>query len=1206
MSSNPIFSPKRVSGIVRVGRLLGASLLLAGLAAGAQESRRPRTVRTSNHPIVDLRYPVIQVQAMLRKQLSGLSSTLARLDPISFSARTGAVRVSGAIITPASELFADAEPAPGTARGRGGAKSVQVEFNVSFLPSVRFSGDGDSWVTVHFQSVTVNGQDFLPLFPVAAKLMASMLADDRFSSFIENDESAVANRHGPVGIAPPSPDLSVRVDSFLRRKNIRIREADREIDLRLKLDQLIEAKTLRAAEGDVGGDSLEDWLAGLRLWRFGPEAIRTDETPRIGPDELAEPAEAERVFRLVIGKGRPSDRWEQRDQEEIAEDRAFVANLTAAETARLANPAALLSEVDERLAAGLEGVTGVLLSDQDQGELKRFKIWLKQHIKDELDATKSPLFFDDPENQVEATRLALRMEIDSFISHLARRADDQARIRAAIAQLPAGTQEPVVELRVGQGILNSLLRNLRAVDVAGKPLFREVSLDLRPDLPGLEVRGYLQMNFGGWANDLDQAVARALNRAAGDLVEFSVTARTFLDPKGILRVSLDKAAIGTGEGRIVLRDSGRNGHLLLATLQRSLAQAFAAALIPLTPTADRPADLDTRQRELIHTELLKAAPELRGLKDSSRLVSLLSTYDSRNPYAKAAALGDTVKAHGIPLKQTVRQDQETLLLNLDPGLVYELLPESLVDRVKFWNLRPTHSPRLDRCFFDLAVGLGESNREYAVRSGRASAEDDRDFHEGRAAAPRPGETDGEDMRLRVHLPTLTQKIEEVLKAAQAADNATIRAQLAKNEESGPFTYWDEVKVSNPGPDLLEIRFSFTEMRKVHHGKLWKVWVANWGKDRWQETDARTRVMIRFRPHLVSAEDFAHRYHGTVPPLFLGPEVLELDLVAGGYETNEGFLGGVLSLTKWAVNHSDVSANSYFGKRLKPWVMKKFAGMLEDPKDPGNTRLGSFRMNRYLRLFVDDQILALQLNPRMLSPGFDLHLVDQAWAARRAETQGLGFKLDPGSQRLTLDLAAGMSLTGSDRAELVRITHRTDELLAPFSKATDAATFIALASSDGVKEGLDPEVEVLDLLRATSVAGALRHLMAAYPGLSPTELASPKVSKGSPWVLGTGLELMFSAIVVDHAIRGLNRALAVATRIQKAEPGPALSESVKQLVARRNLFRDRWQAPLLARYQSRYHDHNAAILATLASDWTERLWWDAIHAETAFRLLVSAK
>ncbi len=753
-----------------------------------------------------------------------------------------------------------------------------------------------------------------------------------------------------------------------------------------------------------------------------------------------------------------------------------------------------------------------------------------------------------------------------------------------------GSEMPFVSSRISQNAVSQFTNFFRDFKLIDKePLFKELNVVLAPHLPGIILRGRVnlelnslfEMGLEGEGIDFNNPDIRLDSKTYGNSVPFEISLYTYMRDKGVLELDIKDATLGSGKNSVLLTPKTDKGYFLEEFTKLATANILKTYLIS-DPLA-------TKEDEVVVDEAEVKRKLIEKLENFKNNFQLAQTVKTEEEIIAVKKLDLQSPFNSIPEEMTEENlveffnnilgiDRRTgrLQINLDPTILSEKILYAQ-NNVQVWNIEPIFDKLMDKTYIDLAIGHGVRTKDFLSNIyNRPEKKDSLNFVGTSGDFNNEGPT---DYSFKINLREFESMVNSILTASIAPQVKEAKAQLASLEE-GSVNILEDLTVRSQGDNQLYLSIALNQVEKKKRwfgARIVNNIFGNEDKNYVIENN-RSSISARIKLHAVPLKDYkSDLIAKNQDEIFLGNTLLKIELESiGRTAKNPGLFGSVLNAMIGDVNLK----NGIVGSNLKKLVLK-IAGPMLNPTDErnGNATLAGFALNNYLKVFTTKKDILLQLNPRLAGPVWDLLLVqDQDFKGRK-----IGIGVDYPSETINFDFKMVFNPSTVDKHELYLIMKEASEIsqsvkdgkiksTADFLKVYDRLFYNSDITKLSLKHRL---IKVIDSYNALSV-------------LNEEETHADNYST-------TGAELM----QIATAAKVLRDALTRVSDLKQPKGISTYANNAHRVLAELD---ERFIGPYYRLYNKRYKENNLKIINAQITDWTLYILPDALFAQKAFEFL----
>lgn len=847
-------------------------------------------------------------------------------------------------------------------------------------------------------------------------------------------------------------------------------------------------------------------------------------------------------------------------------------------------------EVEERLTkmhSRLIEETGIFnWNEREQIVLRDILVTAKSKARKALD--KSDLYFiDEPQlaniKFFEQAEEFLRVSIsDTKLRHVV---DAQNRNGGR-----DGKEMPFIETRISQNAVTQFTNFFRDFKLIDKePLFKELNVVLAPHLPGVILRGRVnlelnalfEMGLEGEGIDFNNPDIRLDSKTYGDSVPFEVSLYTYMRDNGVLELDIKDATLGSGKGRVHLTPKTDKGYFLEEFTKLATANILKTYLIS-DPLATKPDTVVEDPRE-IKEKLIQKLEEFRSkfqvdhsIKTEEEIIAL-KQLDLKSPFN---SIPEEIAEDNLVefFNNILGMDRETgrLQINLDPTIFSEKILYAK-NNVQVWNIEPIFDKLMDKTFFDLAIGNGKRTKDYITNLyNRQEKKDSLSFTGTSGNIDNEGPT---DYSVKIKLREFESMVNSILYASIVPQAKEAKAQFESLEE-GSVNILEDLTLRSQADNQLYVKISLNQMTKKKRWIGARIFnnIFNREDKNYIIENNRSSIEARIKLHAVALKNHKRELLAKNPDeIFLGNTLLKIELESVGRTVkNAGLFGKVMNAMIGDVNLK----NGIVGSNLKKLILK-IAGPILNPagEENGNAQLAGFALNNYLKVFTTKSDILLQLNPRLAGPVWDLLLVqDQDYKGRK-----IGLGIDYAKETINFDFKMVFNPSTVDKHELYLIMKDAYEMKAAIQNAQVKSTAQLIKLYDRLYYNSD--------ISKPSLVHRLKKVINSYDAIALLKTDDAHADNYST----TGAEIMQIATAAKIISETLKRVSELPHDAAISSYGVNAKKISDELNAN-------YITPFAKLYRERYEAKNMKIISGDITDWTLYIMPDALFAQKAFEFI----
>jgi len=1118
-------------------RLIGLLIMSSLLFACNRKQRSPAQFQQTDEPLVNVGVPLQTIERELLKLAQG-SPVIKRIDFVRMDPNTRILSVRGVLHFPLERLFNFGQTLPA-----GTPRDHSFEIAVSFPPMKEASQT--RFFRLKFHRLTVNGDDYLPVFSVGASVIQTLMANSDLVHYVyEQTARSVRN-----------PDAMTMMREIIDSNGFVVNETMKTIAVKLNLNYFSQLQPFQE-------------IKDLRLWYFGPDLLSGTRNYM--------------VFRLVAGIGKPSDYWVNQYNQDEARDRRSLDEVRRELYAQYGNHQEAQRQVQSYFQSLLraENVQEAQLPPQYRREIESFLSAEGARLRGRL-STQNEVFLADPEAEYLGALDEGKARARAFYADLDRRLTIDA---LALQQSdPANTGRPLLTQRIGQDLLSGAMNYVRDIEADGQYWVKEAHAILAPHIPGVILRGKINIDLSyllGLMNSGFIGKRFATNmREVTEGLPFEIVLETRMGTDGVLGLDAKSIRLLEGERQLRFDRTSQNQRFFLDLLKVYLAQSLAALNIDLTETTEPLDQQRARQLREQLAYLRSLQTQYTSLNPSDDLWRLLSLDLTHNPFATAGA--EYLKKKGqILLSNLISYDDKDRLfkIRLDPRVVVDAV-QGAQHNLQIWNVAPVTSSALNNTFLEVAVGEGRRGRSY-VEGLRTRAQDL--DHAGFTGLYNDHDRSAVDLLSSLSFRHLEATVNRMLQEMITAQNGDYQAELAIDKEQTHYILNNlTLEVRDRQRIFLKLKASVVEKKKTF---------LSWARtEKWRIDEDAYALSAEVGLHQRNLTQLRAQLRDDALPIYFSQEAIGLVPHRVAIEFGKPSLIN-LALGKLTNLNLDAPILSKVRALLLNIVSRYFNSFHK--LKPGEERLLGHDIEAIAKVLTTREEIVLLLNPRLTGPAFELKLSGKDKFLDNA------LKIDAAAQELHVALTGAPGMAKIDKRELTEIWRATDQLFQAPLRQNNAAQLVK-----ELNEALfvDRAVRASDVSKL-SLYHRLLAVMRRYDAVLNSANIPNRATNADARLTSTGAELMYVAAA------SYNLYLRLDQLIKKLEASRTLTQVTfhQSLVEARRLLLENILRPMLLLYRARFQVLNAQIMKHPNAHWTVAFVPDAHFAEFAFQALLKKR
>lgn len=1113
----------------------------------------------ASEALVVVNFPIEIVQRQIKTLLLSDESPIKEVLRLDFDPLHRLFLFEGVIELPV-DLLRDLEASVGK---REVKKNHHFKLSLSF-PSARLLSL-TSYLQLTINRLEIDGQDYSSATDIMGRFVSAILANPSFVDYVLGEDRADAFEGS----------TTMQIRQFIERKNLRFR--DNTVSFKLNLKEFTDFRNFSE-------------ITELRLWQFSPVLLR-------GLNQT--------VFRMEAGVGRPDDLW-LNDIRARGENDTRVLTLARDQYYQeFSQTKHLLNELKSFIDEFSLSIDFKAQNPREERELKSLVNTLENKMSKTL-SRDNPEFEAAPQETYNHLSDVLKEQVITTLSDLKRRQEIDQRSAAGGVD---GGKWPFIEKRLSQRALSQAVRFFRDIDFEGEKLFGKLDMILAPHLPGLVIRGTVNldlnslfyMSLEGTSVVPDTSVLRAQEEVYGSGIPFEAGIRLTLEDDSRLGIDISSISLFTGLQRMSFSSTQKHGQFMIHFMKMIITETLLTTLME-QPFADT-ADESFYEKVMVNLQeqrntYLRSQRGNRDLDQISRLMELAKVDIETNPFLLAGK--DFVEGKTeLFFKEIIQFDEkdELLKIKLDPKLISESILTT-ENTVQVWNVESLYDKDFDQTYLELSLGDKRRSKKYVDHLfSRAERTDSQNFT-GTGMNP-----SNVDVSAKINIRDFTRIVSTVLNEAAHSQALEVEKQLLIEREYESYIIQNLTLKALAG-NKLALNAVLTHVQKTKRGALNP---RRWFGDTFEINRKTITAQATLKLDLVALDQYRKSLKTAPSEVFLSDELVRIDLENIGLN-----LSGDTSIIDRMVNllGRDLDfKNSSLAKKLKVLILKIVGPML-NPQDENNGRveLGGVKLNRYVKLFTHQEEILLQVHPHILATAFDVKLL------LNNENRGrdIGLIIDQKDQTIRFDFETVGNMAAVDKNELYQIMKSSQDLFAPYLQARSAEELKTLLTDLTL---FDRALYNSDMTKP-SLFHRLSLVLNQYQGLIDTAMIDMSViaqinsalntkfeheidSSQSRQITTAGVELMY-LISTSMVLKAKIDQLIALIRHYKLENTVSYFDD---FIRKSKEIEKRFLRPFAIRYEQEFKERNQKIISKGPTDWNMTYYSDALYCDNVYRELI---
>ncbi|EQC45271.1 hypothetical protein [Bacteriovorax sp. Seq25_V] len=1091
---------------------------------------------------VDLPLPIIEseIQSMLLGDDSYIKSIdVLKLDPIN---RT--LTFKGEVEMPESLLLTMEEKA-----GDKLKKKHDITLVITF-PSARLLS-ASKYVQFKINRLELDGVDYSKGMNIISNVLPALLINRSLVNYFIDETKA------PTDYS--DKDISLLVKTFLETKAVKFR--DNTISIRFNLSEFMDLKRF-------------SYLEELRLWHFSPILIKGTK------DRVA--------FRIEAGLGKPGKNWIAAAKERQDSDVKDLKELRKELYNQFKYTVALDKEINSYIDSEIDRIGLDNWTIRTEREIADLKSSISQRARKFL-TTDDEIFTADPE----MAYYDFKKEYKEYA--LNGLLDIKKRLNLEILKFEGGSNNknlPLATKRLSQKAVNQFTNYFRDFEFDNEQLFSSLNVVLAPQLPGVVVRGevnlninsLLEMGLEGSGIDFAGPKVRFDEKTYGKSLPFELTLYSDLQDHSVLELDIKNLSIGTGQNRVVFANNSKNGDFLKEFSKMTIINVLKTYMMS-DPLASTDSEGDTLTYDDIRIKLFEKIEvfknnilgmNTKNLKGQLSDLIKIKALELNNPFNETPA--QIAEAQIVEFfKDILGYDRTTgrIKIRLSPSIFADKIMNS-DNNINIWNFEPLFDKKMDKTYLELSVGDGNRSKQYLkYLKERPENKDSQSFAGTSGNINNEGEV---DYHLSLNLNEFEKTANIILKDSLSVQTEQVNLALDKDEES-EMSLLEDITLKATADNSLVLNFTLLSIEKSKKGLVRRIFSNR--DNQYDIEKSRSKISAKLKLTAINKDLYEKEILEKSPnEVFLGSTLLKVDLEAIGKSIeNPGLLGKLMNKMIGNVNLN----NSFLGINLKSILLKVAGPFLNERKeDNGNTVLGGFRLNQFMKVYTHSKEILLQINPRFAGPVWDFYISQNGLS----NGTKVGVIVNSKDNTISFDFKSAFALSTVDKIELYKIMKDAEELSQ--LKRDNLIDVEKLSYYDKIFYNSDSS--------KPSLYHRLVKILEHYDNLVLAHSMDQDAKKISFEYTAAGAELMHIA-AASTALRNVIRIFQDDSLILTGNYELRMSEIEKELT-------EKYITPMKKIYSENFEANNRKILRKNVTDWNYLVYPDAVFAQKAYEYIIS--
>lgn len=1111
--------------------------------------------------LVTVNIPITLVKRELKTILLSEGSPVKKIDRLEFDPMNRLLMIEGDLEVP-SDIMHDLEVLEG-----GNNLKQKHHFKVVLsLPSAKKLAL-TRWFSLEFKELKLDGFDYTPSLHILGQFSNVLISNTSFYNYMLDVKPEMeVNNDDPV----------IRVRQLIEKKGVRFR--GETVSFKLNLSEFADFSRFSEVED-------------IRIWQFSPVLLK-------GSNLM--------VFRMEAGLGKPGKAWLNDVKKRLENDEQTLSQVRSQFYQELQNKDGILEELKQFKESYQVQIGLKKPNTREKNEIERMDSVLQSKLG-KLLTLKNPEFEADPEYVYDYAKKEAQEYIIASLSDIKRRQLIDQKNQTGGSR---GSEKPFLEKRISQNTLNQAIRFFREFEFEGDLLLPELHVYLNPELPGIVLRGMmnldmnwvLAMGLEGTGVDFGNLPIHASKDIYGKAIPFETALRIHMLDDSRIGLDVKSVSLFTGSQRMSYTSTQDHGQFMINFVKMAIVESLATTLIDQAEIRDENEEVPDTYVVLRDNIVKQQSTYDQFISNSTPLQSIdelirLSEIDiSTNPFLTTGQDYVAGKSE-LFFKNLVKYDDETglIVFKMDSRLIADNILGS-PNNVQVWNTESLYDKTMDQTYLDLSIGNKRRSKKYLDHIyGRDERKDSQEF---------TGTSDDQgpvDLDITLNLKSFENIINTILADAYNQQNKQVQSDLAQDKESEHYLIRDvNLEAINEG--VLRLRTTLTHITKSERA-IYNP--ARWFGDRYPVKKKSISVEAKISLSVDQLEKYSNKVKKSENEVFLGNELLKVDLHSARLtmKGDTSILDKMLNLVARDLDFK----RSKLAKKVKILVLRGLSGYLNstDPKKNGSMELGGVKVNKYAKLLTHDEEILIQLNPRIIAPAFDVHMVKTG----NYKNRKVGFVIDKAENTISIDFRTVGNMATVDKGTLRDIMKGAKELFEPYLNEEDPEKFKkmmadltlfdrSLYNSDYTKMSLYHKLmnvmsEYSGVIENThpdlAIAEAINNSIGGLLSVAPRKVGSRDITV-------SGVELMYfvsAALVLEEKLYKLSNKIEEFGLENDIQYAGDFKKKAKDI-------RERLIIPLFDRYEVHFMEHNRAILEKGPTDWNYNYFPDAIYSDSVYR------
>lgn len=1079
--------------------------------------------------------------------------------------------ISGTAILPADIVYNSSK--------KTSDKSLSIEH--SFRLGLRFPSAKKLALTRYFSleiiEFKIEGQNYLSAVNRLQQYVVALILNTSLLDYIlkKSGTSSVSNLN-----------LSQRIKELFETQAIRFR--NRTFSFKLDLSKIDVLKTYSG-------------LVGLRFWNIDPIILKGNEEP---------------ALQVEAGLGKPSNEYFKLLREREAIEEAELEKRRSALYKQFGDIKTVIRDLHKYIEDVKSQYNFPLWEERQERFIRMLKDKVSSRIRYGL-SLENPLFKANPKEQFNN----IFDDTQSFI------VNQLKELKISILSLEImkkggeeGETRPFLTKRISQKTISQSLRYARDFKFLNDQLFPELEVILAPHIPGVVLRGVMNMDFNalmqmGLSKEEVTWSATPL-RIAGDIwgkgIPFEVALRIHAFDEGELGIDVKSFSLFSGTDRFSLSKESGHGYLITNWTKMAIVESLATLAFEDPARAEESTQGDQNDDEndnesyyetldKISEQKKRYQKELSRLRrsDLSNIVNLAKIDIENNPFNTVGA-EDTARRLRYFFQDIVKYDDvtEMVIFKLDPRIVSQTILRSK-NSIQVWNVETIYDRSLNQTYLETSLGDGKRTKSYLKKIfSREEYTDSQNF----VGIDESKNQSDSDLIFSVDLKDFEAYVNRLFMEATLVQSKEVEKALSRQEEQNHYLI-NDINIKAISDGKLGVNLTLSLVSKKKKGFLGRVF----SKNDWKIKRKIIMVSSQLSLSVEKLSKYLNNIKKVKNDVFFGDELLRIDIEHAGLNVK-----GDTSILDRIINlfGADMNFKGGLSQKVKRILLHFLDRYFNGSHKRGNSNaiVGGVRLNRFIKLMTHKEEILIQINPHLSGNAFDLRLLSNGLFNNTEQ----GLIVNSDKNEIGFHLSTSGNLATVDKGELLRIMVETKELFSPFLKGEESmflesSEVIKLydkvfLNSDYTKLSLYHRYMrvmknyggVLNIIKPdTSVVDQINQSLETQFGVTSGEFNNRKLTS-------SGVEIIYFLSTAGLLRSQLELFIERARKFNN----PRNVKFLKAFMDKEKEINERIIEPLVKVYKEQFLKRNKKITRMGVTDWNHSYYPDALFCEGVFQFMKS--